>query len=74
MDFASERDWYMKLGMHRKFYSKPAEGSKHVRTPKKATMLREQPLNEAEKIQLKEFMITISDASNIDPSWIDIKR
>ena len=49
-DFASERDWDMKLRMHHKFCPKPPEGSKHIRAPKKAPTLREQQLNEAERI------------------------
>ena len=48
-DFTSERDLVMKLRMHCEFCSKPPGGSKHIRTPKKATMLKKQQLSEAEK-------------------------
>ena len=47
-DFTSERDKNMKLRMHRKFCSKPPEGSKHIKASKKATTLREQQLSYAE--------------------------
>ena len=50
-DFVSEGDWDMKFQMHRDFCSKLAEGSKHIRTPKKAVMLKEQQNNDAERIQ-----------------------
>ena len=50
-DFASERDWDMKLRMHHKFRSMPAEGSKQIRIPKKAMTLREQQHNQAERIR-----------------------
>ena len=39
-DFASERDWNMKLQMHCKLCSKPV-GTKSVRIPKKVMTLRE---------------------------------
>ena len=50
-DFASEKDMNMKLRMHHKFCSKPPKSSKQIRKPNKATTLREQQLNEAEKIR-----------------------
>ena len=49
-DFMTGRDREMKHQMHRKFCSNPPKSSKPVKMPKKATMLREQQLNEAEKI------------------------
>ena len=49
-DFTSERDWEIKCRIHRKFCSNPPKSSKPVRMPKKAMMLREQQLNEPEKI------------------------
>ena len=64
-DFSSEKDMNMKLRMHLKFCSNPPKSSKRVSMLKKATMLREHQLNEAEKIR-EEF------TSNIYPSWIDI--
>ena len=52
-DFTSERDWGMKLCLDHKFCSKPAEGSRQIRTPRKATMLREQQPNEDERMRMK---------------------
>ena len=46
----SERDMEMKLRMHRRFCSNPPKGFDKIRIPKKATTLREQQLNEAERI------------------------
>ena len=40
----------MKLRMHRKFCSKPPRGFNEIRVPKKATTLREEQLNEAERM------------------------
>ena len=48
-DSASERDMNMKLRMHHKFCFKLAEGFRQIGTPKKATTLREQQLNEAKR-------------------------
>ena len=50
-DFTSERDMNMKLRMHRKFCSKPPKSSEQIRMPKKAMMLREKQLNEAERMR-----------------------
>ena len=48
---ALERDMNMKLRMHRKFCSKPQKVFDEIRVPKKATMLREQQLNEYERMK-----------------------
>ena len=50
-DFASERDMKMKLRMHLRFCSKPPEGFDKIRMPEKACMMREQQLNEAERMR-----------------------
>ena len=50
-NFMTERDQEIKHRMHRKFSSNPPKSSKPVRMPKKAMTLREQQLNEAEKIR-----------------------
>ena len=50
-DYMSERDMKMKLRMHRKFCSNPPKGFDKIRVPKKAMMLREQQLNEAERMR-----------------------
>ena len=50
-NYASERDWYMKLCLHSKVCPKPPEGSKPVRMPKKAMTLREKQQHEAEMVQ-----------------------
>ena len=50
-DFASEKDMNMKHQLHRKFCSKPLKNLNNIRNPNKATMLREQQLNEAERIR-----------------------
>ena len=47
--FTSERDRDMKLQLHRKFCPKLPESSKHVRTAKKAMILREQQHYETER-------------------------
>ena len=49
--FASERDMKVKLRMHLKFCSKPPNGFDKVRVPKKACTMREQQLNEAERMR-----------------------
>ena len=49
--FVSEKDMNMKLQMHCKFCSKHPKSFKQVRKPNKATTLRKQQLNEAERIQ-----------------------
>ena len=46
-EYTSERDMKMKLRMHRRFCSNPPKGL----TKKKATTLREQQLNEAERMK-----------------------
>ena len=51
-DFTSERDMKMKLIMHLKFCSNPPKSFDKIRVPKKACMMREQQLNEAERIRL----------------------
>ena len=48
---ASERDMNMKLRMHHKFCSKPPRVFDEIRVPKKAMTLREQQLNEYERIR-----------------------
>ena len=50
-DFTSERDMKMKLRMHRKFCFKPLKGFDKIGVPKKAYTMREQKLNEAERIR-----------------------
>ena len=51
LDFASERDMAMKLRMQCKFCSKPPKGFDKIGVPKKACTMREQQLNEAERIR-----------------------
>ena len=46
----SERDMKMKLQMHRRFCSNPPKGFDKIGILKKATTLREQQLNEAERM------------------------
>ena len=48
-DYASERDLNIKLWLHHKVCSKPAEGIDQLRVPKKAMTLREQQIDEAER-------------------------
>ena len=48
-EYTSERDMKMKLQMHCRFCSNPQTGDDKIGIPKKATTLREQQLNEAEK-------------------------
>ena len=50
-DHTSERDLGIKLRMHGKFCPNPAEGSKKVRVPKKAMILREVQHDVAERIK-----------------------
>ena len=50
-DFASERDMKMKLRMHLKFCCNPPVGFDKIRVPKKACTMREQQLNEAERMR-----------------------
>ena len=50
-EYTSERDMKMKLRMHRRFCSNPPNGFDRIGIPKKATTLREQQLNEAERIR-----------------------
>ena len=52
LEFASERDMAMKLRMHSRFCSKPPVGFDKISVPKKACTMREQQLNEAERIRL----------------------
>ena len=48
---ASKREIAMKRRMHHKSCSKPPRVFGEIRVPKKACMIREQQLNEAEKIR-----------------------
>ena len=50
-EYTSERDMKMKLRMHRRFCSNPLKGFDKTGIPKKAMTLREQQLNEAERIR-----------------------
>ena len=50
-DFASERDMKMKLRMHHKFCSNPPVRFDKIGVPKKACTMREQQLNEAERME-----------------------
>ena len=49
--YTSERDMKMKLRMHHRFCSNPPKGFDKVGIPKKGMTLREQQLNEAERIR-----------------------
>ena len=51
LNVASERDMKMKLQMHLKFCSNPPVCFDKIRVPKKACMIREQQLNEAERMR-----------------------
>ena len=51
LDFASERDMKMKLRMHLKCCSNPPKGFDKIKVPKKATTMREQQLNEYERMR-----------------------
>ena len=48
---ASERELAMKHGMHRRFCSNSPVAFDKIKVPKKACTMREQQLNEAEKIR-----------------------
>ena len=50
-EYTSERDMKMKLRMHRRFCSNPPKGFNKTGIPKQAMTLREQQLNEAERIR-----------------------
>ena len=50
-EYASERDMVMKLQMHHRFCFNPPVAFDKVGIPKKAATLREQQLNEAERIR-----------------------
>ena len=50
-EYISERDMKMKLRMHRRFCSNPLKGFDKIGIPKKARTLREQQLNEAERMK-----------------------
>ena len=49
-EYTSERDMKMKLQMHCRFCSNPPKGFNKIGIPKKAMTLREQQLNEAERM------------------------
>ena len=48
---ASERDMNMKIRIHCKFWSKPPRVFDEIRVPTKACTMREQQLNEAERMK-----------------------
>ena len=48
---ASERDMNMKLRMHRQFCSKPPRVFDEIRVPKKSCMMREQQINNYERMK-----------------------
>ena len=48
---ASERELSMKHRMHRRFCSNPSVDFDKIKVPKKACTMREQQLNEAERIR-----------------------
>ena len=50
-EFASERDMKMKCRIHRRFCSNPPLAFNKIGIPKKACMMREQQLNEAERMK-----------------------
>ena len=50
-EYTSERNMKMKLRMHHRFCSNHPKGFNKIGIPKKATTLREQQLNEAERIR-----------------------
>ena len=50
-EYISERDMKMKLRMHRRFCSNPPVAFDKIGIPKKATTLREQQMNEADRIR-----------------------
>ena len=49
-EYTSEREMKMKLQMHRNFFSNPPKGFYKIGILKKTTALREQQLNEAERM------------------------
>ena len=51
-EYTSERDMKMKLRMHRRFCLNPPKGFNKIGIPKKTTTLREQQLNETERIRI----------------------
>ena len=51
IECASERELAMKRRMHHRFCSNPPVAFNKIRVPKKACMLTEQQLNEAERIR-----------------------
>ena len=64
--YTSERDMKMKLRMHHRFCSNPPNSFYKIGILKKATTLREQQLNEAERMhKVHNKYLSI---------WIDIKR
>ena len=50
-EYTSERDMKMKLRMHLRFCSNLPKGFNKIEIPKKAITLREQQLNEAERMK-----------------------
>ena len=50
-EFASEREMKMKCRMHCRFYSKPPRVFDEIRVPKTACTMREQQLNNYERIR-----------------------
>ena len=56
-EYKSERDMKMKLQMHLRFCSNPPVAFDKIRIPKKAMTLREQQLNEYER--MKKFITNI---------------
>ena len=50
-EYTSERDMKMKLRMHCRFCSNPPKGFDKIGIPEKAMTLRQQKLNEAERIR-----------------------
>ena len=50
-EYTSERDMKMKLQMHHRFCSNPPVAFDKIGIPKKSCTLREQQLNEAERIR-----------------------
>ena len=50
-EYTSERDMKMKCRIHRRFWSNPPVAFDKIGIPKKACTMREQQLNEAERIR-----------------------
>ena len=61
---ASERELAMKCRMHLRFCSNPAVDFDKIGIPKKSCTMREQQLNEAERIK---FITNIYPSTNIYP-------